>query len=395
LDSRSLLYFIAVAEEKNVCRAARRAHITQPALTRQIHSLENDVGVPLFVRSATGMEITAAGMALLRHARNIQAELEQARDNARRAVRTARQPFDVGISGPAMFNVMPRLLAGFVKRNPLVELRLHQARKDHQLRLLREGKIQLAFDYFPLREPDMAYELAYREQFWVALHKNHRLAKKEIIDIGELADEPRVGSSFDVGVEEKLIQVYGSIVPRVEHRADNMLTALTLVSGGLCVCFAPPSLRSLRIPDVVYRPCSGFPDVPFDLVCMYRKDERGALLSKMLETVRAFRAASMNVLPPPPPAYAQWRVTIPSFGEGRGKPGCARLNSLPRRVGVCCSSLLKGEGKQKGIRAACLAVVAWRLAGFHHESDVGDTACHCLADGHVPRHCKQAERSLH
>jgi DNA-binding transcriptional LysR family regulator len=291
LDTRSLLYFIAVAEEKNVGRAASRMHITQPALTRQIRSLEDEVGVPLFVRTASGMEITAAGTALLRHARAIQAELTQAKLNAR-AEYEERQSFGVAVFGSAVFSVIPRILASFSENHPQVELCLHHVRKDQQLSLLRRGEIQIAFDRFLPREADMAYEIVYRDYLMAVLHKDHPLAAKETIDIGELSGEMRVGASasYDAGIESKLSQVFGTPTSRVAHRADSALTILALVSAGLCVGFAPPAMQAVGMPNVVFRPCSGV-KIPFDVVCMYRQDDRSAPLAGMLETVRAFRAA--------------------------------------------------------------------------------------------------------
>jgi DNA-binding transcriptional LysR family regulator len=273
-----------------------RCHITQPALTRQIRSLEDETGVPLFTRTIAGMEITPAGVALLRHARTIQAELEQARIATRQVERKERQPFDVGVFGSAMFNVIPRLLAEFSAKNPHAELRLYSLCKDQQIALLRQGKIQVSFDRFLPREADMEYELVHRERLWVALHKDHPLAAKETVDIGDLAGERCVGASRDMEMEVHLKQVFASPMPNAVHRADSVLTTLVLVSGGLCVGFAPPSLCSINMPNVVLRPCSGV-NIPFDLMCMYRRDDRSDLLAKMLETVRAFRSAGEKTPP--------------------------------------------------------------------------------------------------
>ncbi len=288
METRSLLYFIAVAEEKNIGRAALRLHITQPALTRQIQSLEDEVGVPLFTRTVSGMEITPAGSALLLHARTIQAELAQAKLHVKHAEQKVRQPFDIGVYGSAIFNIVPQLLGEFSKRNPHAELRLHNVRKDRQIAMLRQGALQIAFDRYLPREADLAYERVHREQLCVALHKDHPLAAKEVIDIDDLADEPRVGAASDIEMESKLSQVFG-FMPRVTHRADDVLTSLTLVSCGLCITFAPHSLQAINMPNVVYRPCRGAPPIPFDLMCMYRKDDRSELLQEMLATVRGFR----------------------------------------------------------------------------------------------------------
>ena len=299
MDTRSLLYFIAVAEQRGIGQAATRLHITQPALTRQIHSLEEELGVTLFTRTASGMEITPAGTALLAHARTIRAELAQAKKNTRYAGEEQRQQLDIGVFGSAVFDVVPRILSLFAKSHPDVEFRLHNTRKDQQIELLRQGKTLIAFDRYIPQEPDLACELVYREHLYVALHKNHPLASRKVIEKSDLLDEPQIGANFENAFASTLAQAYGH-APKISHRADEMFSALALVSCGLGISFAPPSLQALKIPNVVYRPYAESSRIPFDVQCMYRKNEQSPLLHALLETVRAFRSeqATSAVLTP-------------------------------------------------------------------------------------------------
>jgi DNA-binding transcriptional LysR family regulator len=89
-------------------------------------------------------------------------------------------------------------------------------------------------------------------------------------------------------------QIYGGFPTPASHRADNILTALILVSCGLAIAFAPPTIP---MPNVVYRPCSEGSKLPFDLLCMYQKDDQSTLIRQMLETIRAFRAAQGDGTP--------------------------------------------------------------------------------------------------
>jgi DNA-binding transcriptional LysR family regulator len=287
METRSLNYFIAVAEEKNIHRAALRLHITQPALTRQIQSLEEELEAPLFTRTPAGMIMTPAGEALLLHARNIKSELELAKRNTRLANKSLPRQLDIGVYGSAIFTIIPQILEQFSAAHPDVKLVLHNSRKDQQIESLRRGRIMIAFDRFIPKEPDLKLELVCCEPTYVALHKNHPLAKQQLIELSELLDEPFIGARiphFDPGVVSHI-----GFTPRIEQRADDLLSALALVGCGFGLTFAPLSISALQIRNVVYRPLSTFPGFSFDLLCMYRENEKSPLLQALLETVRSYR----------------------------------------------------------------------------------------------------------
>lgn len=290
METRSLYYFIAVAEVKNIGRAAVRLHMTQPALTRQIKSLEEELGVPLFIRTASGVEMTPSGEALLQHARNIRTELELAKRNTHHANMDVRRRLDVGVFGSAIFNVIPQILNQFSKANPGVELVLHNARKDQQIEALRQGKILIAFDRFFPEEPDLVRNLVCIEHLVLALHRDHRLAIRQVVELSELCDEPLIGA-HEKARDAELSKLFG-FTPKVEQRVDDLLTALAMVGCGYGVTFAPISIQTLQVPNVVYRPIVGGLKFPFDLQCIYRKNEQSLLLHAMLETVHTFRESS-------------------------------------------------------------------------------------------------------
>ena len=291
LETRSLLYFIAVAEEKNIGRAAARLHITQPALTRQIQALEEDVGVTLLIRTATGVEVTPPGMALLEHARTIRTELAQAKTTAQHADNQQFHWLDVGVCGVAICTLIPQILARFSEAYPNIELRLHSANKEQLVEFLRQGRVQIVFDRYLPQEPGMIVETVWHECLsYVALHKDHPRAAQDSIKMVDLADDPRIGPNTDRSIAEGLTKLFG-FQPRVAHRADDMLSALALVGSGLGGTFVPPSVLSLQIPNVVYRPVTEGQEIPFDLQCLYRTCDRSPVLLAMLETVRTLRSA--------------------------------------------------------------------------------------------------------
>lgn len=123
MDLHRLTYFVAVAEEHHLGRAAGRLHLSQPPLTRQIKALEAEVGAQLFERTPRGMVLTHAGDTLLRDARFMFGMVEQAADRAHRAGRGKLGRLDVGVYGSAIFGIVPNILARFRARTPMWRLR--------------------------------------------------------------------------------------------------------------------------------------------------------------------------------------------------------------------------------------------------------------------------------
>ncbi len=140
MDLRHLRYFVAVAEEKNIGRAAVRLHISQPPLTRQIQQLEEDLGVQLFNRTPRGMELTPAGELLLDEARNIRSVVEQATERTQRAGQGKLGRLDIAVFGSGILDAIPKLLLTFSRAFPDVKVVLHNMNKEAQIQALRQKR---------------------------------------------------------------------------------------------------------------------------------------------------------------------------------------------------------------------------------------------------------------
>lgn len=295
MEARTLSHFIVVAEEENIRRASARLHITQSALTRKIQSLEEEVGAKLFTRSINGVEITDAGKTLLYHAHNIIAELDMAKQDVLRVAENTRPQMDIGVYGTAAFTIIPQILERFTSRNPGIDLVLHSARKEQLMQALRHGKILIAFERYLHEEPDIACEEVLSEPMLMAMHKDHPLASKEIIDVRTLQDELFIGGQ-DKSYDDHFLRAFG-FPWKVEKRANDLVNILTMVGCGYGLCFAPPSVQVLNFPNVVYRPFLGGERSSFKLQCIYLKKENNPLLMSFLEVVRDYRAENITDKP--------------------------------------------------------------------------------------------------
>jgi len=175
MELRHLRYFAAVAETLNFGRAAARLSISQPPLSRQIQSLEHELGTPLFTRTTRGVRLTAAGRALIPEARRLLREAAALVEGARHLAEGGVGSLRIGFISTASYNVLPRVLPEFHRRRPGIQLALQETTSDAQIALLRDYELDVGvlvppvvdagFRYLPLmQEPLLAALPARRRQ---------------------------------------------------------------------------------------------------------------------------------------------------------------------------------------------------------------------------------------
>jgi len=195
MELRQLAYFLAVAEERNFTRAAQRIPIAQPAISQQIHRLESELSEKLFVRDRRGTKLTAAGEALLPHARAMLASAEHAREAVGALSGLLTGHLAAGFVQPLPDRRLVGLLGEFHRRHPGIELRLIEDETDALLAALGAGDLDVALiglgRYDRLR-PDVASRLVAREPVVVAAHPQHPLAGRGSIALQALRDAPMV-----------------------------------------------------------------------------------------------------------------------------------------------------------------------------------------------------------
>jgi DNA-binding transcriptional LysR family regulator len=188
-ELRHLRYFVAVAEELNFSRAAKRLQMAQPPLSVAIRQLEQEIGTSLFHRSSREVTLTEAGSALLPGARRTLAEADAAVAAAQRAASGEIGSLRVAYNWSARFETLPALGQAFARRRPDVELVTEEMRPNRMAAALRSGTIDVALALYP----DIVSELSYRpirdERVVAVLSSSHPLAGEEAIHLAALADE--------------------------------------------------------------------------------------------------------------------------------------------------------------------------------------------------------------
>lgn len=291
MDIRHLRYFIAVAEEKNLGRAANRLHISQPPLTRQIQHLEEELGVKLFNRTPRGMDLTEAGALFYDEACNVISVMEQATERTQRAGQGQLGRLDVAIFGSAILDTIPKVLLAFRNAYPDVNIVLHTMGKAEQIDALRQRRISIGFNRLLEPEEDIQSELVVREQLLLALRENHPLISRETIRFQDLEPHrfilfPSVGRPSFVDKVIGLCKEHG-FMPKISQEVGDAVTGVALVASGFGITVVPESATSLTIPGVIYREVADLPDhAKVDLSCIYRKNDQSPILNAFLGVMR-------------------------------------------------------------------------------------------------------------
>src|SRR5580700_11310745 len=234
MELRHLRYFVAVAETGSLTVAAeKRLHTAQPSLSRQIRDLEYQVGAQLMIRSARGIELTAAGRAFLDHARLALAQVEAAGEAARRAARPAKPSFALGFLTGQEMDWLPEALRILKDELPNIEVTVSSQYSPDLADALTRGKLDVAFLRPEPGSPDLVFRRVVKEPLVVVLPSDHRLAARDAIDPDDIAGETFISVSktapvLRVVIDEYLKRSGVDITPA--HEADNIAMAISLVA---------------------------------------------------------------------------------------------------------------------------------------------------------------------
>src|SRR5437764_6905724 len=298
MELRHLRYFIAVAEEGHVTRAAERLGIQQPPLSQQIRALETELEVQLFRRKPRGVELTQAGEALLAEARGILDRVEHAVAAARRTGRCDAGRIGVGFTSSASFHpFVPRIIREFREASPLVALSLEEAGTGELVDGLLAERIDAAFVRSPIgAAAEVAVHSVLKEEMVVALPAGHRLAAGSAESRLPLAAlEPEIFILYrrplGPGLYDAIIAACqrAGYSPQIGQEAPRMLSTLSLVAAGLGVTLVPDSMRRLRVHGVAYRRLDGSAGLIAPLNLAWRRDETAAAARRFVALVRQSR----------------------------------------------------------------------------------------------------------
>jgi len=291
MELRHLRYFIGVAEEENVSRAALKLHVSQPALSRQIRDLEEELGFLLLERSAKSVRLTEAGRAFLTEARAVLQRTEDAVKAARAIATGGRGELHVGYAPSLTARILPPTLRAFQAELPNVRVRLHDLSTEEMLAGLREGKLQIAFvvRLTPALLRGLRFEELARDSICLAVAPKHPLAGRRTVTLAEVAREPLVTYSRKdyPDAHENLAAMFAAIKskPRIAEEHDSVSSLIAAVEAGNGVAIAPQSLACTAGPRLKLIPFSPAP-APLIIGAAWSKDGLTAAAERFLKCAK-------------------------------------------------------------------------------------------------------------
>lgn len=297
MELRHYRYFLAAAEELNISKASRRLHVSQPAMSRLIRDLEDELGTPLFKRERFGLALTPPGETFLIYARRIL-------DLSNEAIRVLRQQpartavIAIGFISSSLGSFFGAALKSIRETHPDLTVKIHELSPAEQLKALHKGQIDIALIGNPCGAVHDEYEtcVLFEMPLEAVLPAGHRLAGRKRLSLKELEKDDFIGYSEESfpGRNQTIVNAcrVAGFKPSLKYQADSLVEVLTLIGAGTGVCLMPADVASLPHPGTVFLPIREKLD-PIRFTAAWRRDDDRSIVA---ELVTCLKEANRGVL---------------------------------------------------------------------------------------------------
>ena len=250
LELSELRSFLVLADHLHFGEAAEALHLSQPALTKQIHKLEAKVEGPLLVRGYRRVSLTPAGEILRDRARGLLREAEMAEEMARLAVHGRAGLLRIGFGIASLAAGLPDILTRFRERFPAAQVSMRDMSTPDQIKALEQGDIDVGFVRLPVDRPDLVTVPVLEERLVAAIPQGMPYRK----GLSSLRSEPFVviARSVSASFVDHVVRTCraAGFSPRIVQEASELFTVLNLVRGGVGVSLVPRSANLMHVPNV-------------------------------------------------------------------------------------------------------------------------------------------------
>ncbi len=254
LETRDLASFAVLAEQLHFGRAADRLHVSQPALSKRIRSLEEKIGGPLLVRNRRGVSLTAAGAMFYKESRRLLRDIEIAFEAARAATSGQLGKLRLGVGISTVHSLIPRALLKFREARPGVEIEVADMSTLNQIEALIGGRLDVGFVRLPVKHPQLAIRKVLTERLTIATSAKFDgpVTMKGLQEQAFILINRGVSATY----HDHCISLCdrSGFAPRIVYEANDMFTILNLVSAGIGVSLVPRAASAMHVTGVKFAP---------------------------------------------------------------------------------------------------------------------------------------------
>lgn len=296
IEIDTLRSFLVLSEQLHFRRAAEILHVSQPALSKQIRRLEDQLGGQLLVRRSGGMHLTAAGQVLLQRARQIIDDSESAERVTRLALKGEAGTLRVGFGIAVLARGLPKLMLRFRRRFPNVDLSVRNMSTSDQIQALTDRRIDVGFVRLPIRTRDIETIPIVKERLMIVLseHSTHNTKR----GLAALSSAPFIipCSADSASFYEHVFRTCraAGFMPTVVQETDVFFTALNLVRAGLGVSIAPSAVQLMRVPQIRFAE-TRIPEGEWNIgIAWNRRCPRSVLVENFIQMARKFLSSTIQ-----------------------------------------------------------------------------------------------------
>jgi len=297
MELRHLRYFLAVGEALSFTKAAARLRVAQPALSRQVRDLEDEIGVDLLRRSPRGVTLTAEGRLFLEEVRQLLKRTDESVEKVRALVRGEYGELRVGYAPTPTVEILPPAIAAFRKSVPHAKVLLYDLSNDELITGLRNGTLELAImvQLKGAQTAGIEFELLRTYPLCVAVPPAHPFARLKSVPLQKVAAEPVIGLCRRDFPEHyrNLNRIFASIgaKPHIAVECDSGSSQLIEVEAGHGIALCIPIFKLVTGKRLVYRLVSGTTELASIVIARATKGDVTPAGEKFCEILRKTSAA--------------------------------------------------------------------------------------------------------
>ncbi|SDL92933.1 LysR family transcriptional regulator [Sediminibacillus halophilus] len=274
MELRQLHYFLEVAKQQGITKAAESLHISQPALSKMIKALEEELGMTLIVRSNKTSELTDAGMVVREYAKKIQGQLDDMTTILNDLTQLERGAIHIGLPPIIGSLFFPNVLSAFHKKYPNIKITITEYGGAKVVKSVEEGELDVAVAVLPVDDEIFNIYPIVEEKMNVVVPQEHRFANRKSIDLMELKDEEFIFYHEDFALHDIIMEkfIQAGYHPDILFKSSQWDLMAEMVAANLGITILPDSICN-KVKNSGLHILKVNPTIPWNLAVITKKEK--------------------------------------------------------------------------------------------------------------------------